>query len=65
MTEPEPNFAARVEVSDGRRLLGAFSRNARGFIAADAAGRRIGEFATRAEAVRAITAHANKSGTVH
>ena len=54
MTEPEPNFNARTEVYAGRTVAGAFARNARGFVAADAAGKRLGEYPSRQEAIAAI-----------
>jgi hypothetical protein len=53
----EPSFQARIDVSDGRKYLGGYARSARvgGFLAVDSGGRRIvGEFKTRAEAVKAI-----------
>jgi hypothetical protein len=53
----EPNYQARVDVTDGRTLLGSYARSARvgGYLAAGADGKRLpGEFKSRTEAVTAI-----------
>jgi hypothetical protein len=57
------NFNARTAVYSGRDIVGAFARNGRGYVA-ESGGRRLGEYASRDEAIAAIM-QTKKAATVH